>query len=278
MTTPTKSTLDPNPGGRGWAYAGTVLGALTSVAANIADAYVAPKDWHPTGPGQEWSPDIGAVLGAVFWPVALLSASETLARKRWANPVTRRVGVAAVLVVATAAAVISYQHMHALLQHYQESTLSATIGPLAIDGLMIVCSLALVAKDAPAERLEADTATAPPVPSTLDAEPSGSSPAPDPAPSGPAIGPKSAPRKASRPRTAPSEGTTGTGTAARVARLKAEHPDMTNAAIAKRLRVSVRTVSRHLNLPDADPTGTTPTTTTDPSATSETGGDVSRAA
>jgi hypothetical protein len=140
------------------------------------------------------------------------------------------------------------------------------------------------------------------------AAPSGSSPAvtepTDPAgwstadvigatdPAGPPV-PEPLPRKASRPRTAPT-GATGTGTAARVARLKAEHPDLTNAAIAKRLRVSVRTVSRHLNPPATDPTGPDPTaTSTDPSTTStdpsttdsdpdialtETGDDVSRAA
>ena len=105
-----------------------------------------------------------------------------------------------------------------------------------------------------------------------DAAPSGSSLAGDPAPTDAdptvrAAAPKSAPRKATRPRTAPTGATTGTGTAARVARLKAEHPDLTNAAIAKRLRVSVRTVSRHLNPP-----------ATDPSTTTEPGDDVSRAA
>jgi DNA-binding CsgD family transcriptional regulator len=238
----------PAPGGRGWAYAGTVLGAVTSVAANIADAYVAPKTWHPTQPGQAWSPDLGAVLGSVFWPLALLVASETLARKRWAGPRSRAVGAAAVLLVALVAAVISYQHLHGLLQHYQETDLSAALGPLAVDGLMIVCSLALVSADAPTVRLEPDASTAHPVPSspTVDA------PAEAPAATANASGAR--PSRTARPAVTGKTGA-GTDTAAKVARLKAKHPHITQTEIAQRLGLSERTVRRHLN---ATPTGTDP--------------------
>lgn len=262
MNTPT-STPQPTPGGRLWAYAGTVLGAFTSVAANIADAYVTPKDWQPARPGQEWVPDIGAVMSAVFWPLALLAASETLARKRWANPVTRRVGIAAVLVVATAAAVISYQHMYALLQHYQESDLSATIGPLAIDGLMIVCSLALVAKDTLKDTgQDIGQGTT----GQHDAgQPSGSSPTPGPGPTArPDTPPAGTPRRTARTRTAKPTGAgkpagAAPDTAARVAELRAKHPDLTQKAIAAHLGMDVRTLRRHLNTPTDvtadDPTG-----------------------
>jgi DNA-binding CsgD family transcriptional regulator len=275
----------PAPGGRGWAYAGTVLGAVTSVAANIADAYVAPKTWHPTHPGQTWSPDLGAVLGSVFWPLALLVASETLARKRWAGSRSRAVGVGAVLLVALVAAVISYQHLHGLLQHYQETDLSAALGPLAVDGLMIVCSLALVSADAPAGRLEPDASTVHPVPSSPTVDATADAPA-DTA-SAPGARPlRTTARPAARPAATGKTGA-GTGTAAKVARLKAKHPHITQTEIAQRLGLSERTVRRHLN---ATPTGTDPgghapiptLPTTDPTSTTRTetepGDDQSQAA
>jgi hypothetical protein len=119
-------------------------GACTSVAANVAHVYVTPR-----GAVHGWTPEPGAVLAAIVWPLALLGASEVLARKRWAHRWTRVLGTVSVLVVAIVAAVISYQHLHDLLFHYGESQLSATIGPLGIDGLMLVCSVALVAADTP---------------------------------------------------------------------------------------------------------------------------------
>ena len=125
-------------------------GAITSVAANVAHVFVPPTGWD-TGVSGRWVPPVGAVLGAVVWPLALLVASEVLARKRFASRWTRLLGTLAVLVVALVAAVISYQHLHDLLLYYRETELSAAIGPLGIDGLMVVCSVALVAADTPAD-------------------------------------------------------------------------------------------------------------------------------
>jgi hypothetical protein len=56
-------------------------------------------------------------------------------------------------------------------------------------------------------------------------------------------------------------------TASKVARLRAKHPDMTQAEIAKELKVTERTVRRYwtastTTLPPADPDGPAPTTTT----------------
>src|SRR4051812_21446984 len=50
--------------GRGWAYAGAILGGLTSIAANVAHSYVPPQ-----GSPARWQPQSGAVLAAVVWPV-----------------------------------------------------------------------------------------------------------------------------------------------------------------------------------------------------------------
>ncbi len=49
------------PQGRGWAYAGIVLGAAVSIAANVAHSYVRPPSLPTDRP---WTPEPGAVLGA----------------------------------------------------------------------------------------------------------------------------------------------------------------------------------------------------------------------
>jgi ribosome-binding protein aMBF1 (putative translation factor) len=73
-----------------------------------------------------------------------------------------------------------------------------------------------------------------------------------------------APQRTRRPRTAGSA--TGTNdTAARVARLRARHPDMKAAEIARRLGVTDRTVRRYLN-PTITPSPTTRTTVRDASS------------
>jgi len=128
-------------GGRGWAYGGAVLGGLVSIAANVAHSYVPPAT---AGPG--WGPQPGAVIGAVFWPVALFMALEVMARTAW--PAERRwvaVRWLGLLPVAMVAAVVSYRHLSGLLAFYGEDGLTATVGPLAVDGLMVMATGALLA-------------------------------------------------------------------------------------------------------------------------------------
>jgi hypothetical protein len=127
--------------GRGWAYAGALLGGLVSVAANVAHSYVPPD-----GSAAGWSPRPGAVALSIFWPVALFIAVEICARVDWAQvgrwAVVRWVGIPLVGLVA---AVVSYRHLSGLLAHYGEDRLTQVIGPLAVDGLMLMATAALVA-------------------------------------------------------------------------------------------------------------------------------------
>jgi hypothetical protein len=127
--------------GRGWGYAGAVLGGAVSIAANVAHSYVPPTA-APAG----WRPPGGAVIGAVFWPVALFVAIEILARTPW-RPGRRWVVLrfGGLLPVAVVAAVVSYRHLAGLLTYYREDPLTAAIGPLAVDGLMVMATAALVA-------------------------------------------------------------------------------------------------------------------------------------
>lgn len=127
--------------GRWWAYACAQLGGIVSIAANWAHSYVAPKN-APDG----WAPEFGAVAFSIFWPVAVFFAVEAFARVPW--PTGRRyvaIRFGGLLPVATVAAVVSYLHLSGLLRHYGASRFEANVGPLAIDGLMLIGTGALIA-------------------------------------------------------------------------------------------------------------------------------------
>jgi len=127
--------------GQGWAYTGAILGGVVSIAANVAHSYVPPE-----GGTQGWSPQPGAVIGAVFWPLALFVAIEILAKVAW--PLGRRwvlLRFLGLLPVALVAAVVSYRHLSGLLAYYGEDGLTVALGPLAVDGLMVMATGALIA-------------------------------------------------------------------------------------------------------------------------------------
>ena len=106
------------------------LGVVFSVMANVKHA----------------EPYFDARLVSAFPPVALLLCVELmtyLPRLRgWYWHVARWGGTGAVAVVC---AIVSYKHQAALFFEYGEDELSAAILPLAIDGLMLVASVTLLA-------------------------------------------------------------------------------------------------------------------------------------
>ena len=127
--------------GRRWAYIGAALGGTVSIAANIAHSYV-----PPTGADTAWSPNFGAVIGAVFWPVALFVATEILARVAWPSGwVWQLMRWAGMVPVAFVAALVSYRHLSGLLAFYGEEPIVCVLGPLAVDGLMVMATGAILA-------------------------------------------------------------------------------------------------------------------------------------
>jgi hypothetical protein len=131
--------------GRRWAYIGAALGGTVSIAANIAHSYV-----PPTGLSRElavgWSPNVGAVIGAMFWPIALFVATEILTRVVWpSGRVWALLRWAGMLPVAVVAALVSYRHLSGLLAFYGEEALVCVLGPLAVDGLMVMATGAILA-------------------------------------------------------------------------------------------------------------------------------------
>jgi hypothetical protein len=127
--------------GRFWAYVGVALGLSASLAANYAHTNVPPP-----GAPAEWSPSLGAVVLSLCWPVLLFVAVEVMVKTEWPQggrwTAVRYLGL---LPVAGVAAFVSYRHMSGLLEFYGEDALVSTIGPLAIDGLMIMATGALLA-------------------------------------------------------------------------------------------------------------------------------------
>jgi hypothetical protein len=165
--------------GRPWAYLGAALGGGASVSANVAHSLI-PAD-----------PDPGAVIAAGFWPIALLVAVEILVRVGWPEgrwyTVLRFAGLG---LVALVAAVVSYRHLSGLLDHYNEDPLTVAIGPLALDGLLLMSAAALLATrpvESATTALDASVGLAP----RLEA------PAPAPTPSTPDTG--GAPERVEQP-------------------------------------------------------------------------------
>ncbi|MCX5117281.1 hypothetical protein OG992_08825 [Micromonospora sp. NBC_00362] len=171
-----------------WAYLGLILGGLVSVAANIAHSFVPPK-----GAPLDWTPEPGAVVSAIVWPLFLFIAIEILARTPWPSgwgwDVLRWVGMPPVALVA---AFVSYQHLSGLLRHYDEGTLVIWFGPVAVDGLMLMATAALLASKhtntrptgtvpapAPATLAEASSLD---IPASPTVRPAAATPATNPAP------------------------------------------------------------------------------------------------
>jgi hypothetical protein len=119
--------------GHSSAMTGFVVGIAASIAANVLHAMEGPWTY----------PEL---VGAAFWPTALLISVEILTRTPWPRGwqwiTTRFLGVG---VVALVAAVLSYRHMAGLLSSWGEDGLNAYLGPLAVDGLMLISATALLA-------------------------------------------------------------------------------------------------------------------------------------
>ncbi|WP_410662431.1 DUF2637 domain-containing protein [Amycolatopsis sp. lyj-84] len=128
-------------GGRFVAWAGFVFGSVMSIAANVLHVWL-PAPHEPPG----WVPGIAPQVGAAVWPVGLMLAVEALSRIPWPKGMLwglARYGGAGA--VAVGSAVISYGHLRGLMLAWQYDPVAAAVGPLVLDGLMVVCGFALLA-------------------------------------------------------------------------------------------------------------------------------------
>lgn len=116
-----------------WAYAGVTLGAAISIAANVQESRLSPDV------------SVGSIVAATFWPVALFVSLEIFARTRARVGWWTWIRWTGLVPVAVIAGVASYIHMHLLLLSYGEPLIIAIIGPLAVDGMMVLATGGLVA-------------------------------------------------------------------------------------------------------------------------------------
>jgi uncharacterized protein DUF2637 len=134
-------TSRPAAGGRLVAWAGFVFGSVMSVAANVLHTWLPTADQAPG-----WSPAVAAQIGAAVWPIGLLLSVEVLSRVRWPRglqwALARFAGTGA---VALGSAIISYGHLRDVLLAWQYDPLAAAVGPLVLDGLMVISGFALLA-------------------------------------------------------------------------------------------------------------------------------------
>jgi hypothetical protein len=204
-------------------------------------------------PPPVWHPHTGAVAFAVVWPVFLFVAIEILARTTWkpgARWIVLRFG--GLIPVAAVAAVVSYRHLSGLLDFYGEDALTVAIGPLAVDGLMVMATGALIAtsniRRATTTSTEQEIAPTPanPIPTPAPVNHPAPTDAPPPAAEPPATKPA--------PRPAVKTGRTQTprrpASAAKVAKAAARMPGASVAAIAAKAGVSESTARRHLTAAD----------------------------
>lgn len=133
--------LEPPASGRVVAWSGFVFGSVMSIAANVLHTWL-PAAYQPPG----WSPALAAQIGAAVWPIGLLLSVEVLSRVRWPRArlwtLARFGGTGA---VALGSATISYGHLRDVLLAWQYDPLAAAVGPLALDGLMVISGFALLA-------------------------------------------------------------------------------------------------------------------------------------
>lgn len=137
---PAQQRTNPQrPGASGVAWLAFGLGILISIAANIGHVYFV------TDPADHVA-RIASMSMAALWPVLLAVAVEVVSRVsyprgwRWWLP-----GYAATILVGVAAAIISYQHMNGLLLSFGESEVTGILGPIAVDGTLVVGGFAILA-------------------------------------------------------------------------------------------------------------------------------------
>jgi hypothetical protein len=124
-----------NENGPKWARAGLVLGVLASVVGNVANAFLTETT-------------VSIVLRAplaVVWPAFLFVAVEVLVRNRDSRGPLARMGQAALLTVTVPTAITSFLNLHALMVKANEPGMAQLTGPLAIDGVMLGCTIMLLA-------------------------------------------------------------------------------------------------------------------------------------
>lgn len=138
---PAAAVPEPAANGRLVAWIGFVFGSVASIAANVLHTWLPAYQYSPG-----WTPGLAPQIGAAVWPIGLLLSVEVLSRVAWPPGwewnLARYGGTG---IVALGSAIISYGHQRDLLLAWHYGPLSAAVGPLVLDGLMVISGFALLA-------------------------------------------------------------------------------------------------------------------------------------
>lgn len=126
--------MGDNSNGRKWARFWLIVALLVSVIANITHTVLADSEISL------WL----RVPGAVVWPMFTFAGIEIMVRMIWEKRWTHSIAKNVLLAAAIPAAITSYEHQYTLLGMMGERPLIQFIGPLAVDGLMVGCTMALL--------------------------------------------------------------------------------------------------------------------------------------
>ncbi len=124
-----------NESGQKWARGGLIFGIATSVVGNIANVCLTDTSISL------WL----LVPFAVIWPFGMFFAIEVFVRNRSIRGLLARIGQGVLLTVSVPTAVTSFVNLHALMIKANEPGIAQLTGPLAIDGLMLGCTVMLLA-------------------------------------------------------------------------------------------------------------------------------------
>jgi|tagenome__1003787_1003787.scaffolds.fasta_scaffold20988564_16 hypothetical protein len=132
--------------GRAWAYLFLALGLGVSLWANIASVHIAPPGYI----GFDYHPPFVRILMAALAPGAMFGAIEVVARNPWPGRLRWQiVKWTFAISVGMWAGIISYKHLFHLANYHMgitdgSLTVEAVGTPLMVDGLILLCTAALL--------------------------------------------------------------------------------------------------------------------------------------
>ncbi len=143
VATPTAAATIEDRGAVLAAWFGFLFGTGISVGGNVLATWLPKLSGQITDPA--WTPGLWPQVGAAVWPIALLLSVEVLTRTTWrAGALWTIARLVSVFTVALGGAVISYGHLHEVLTAWRYPAAAAFVGPLVIDGLMLISGFALL--------------------------------------------------------------------------------------------------------------------------------------
>lgn len=118
-----------------WARGGLIFGVLASVAGNVSNVCLTDSDVHVAL----------RIPGAVIWPLALFVGIEVMVRNRQHRSKLAYLGRGLLMLVSVTTFLTSFVNLNGFMNKTDEPLLAQVTGPIGIDGLMLGCTVFLLA-------------------------------------------------------------------------------------------------------------------------------------